>query len=194
MNRFSLKARKKFSLYFLVLGLRKRRQPSKKYYFMILVKWNDDTELVISRDLDAFRCLILNLKKVIQPEATYDFGDVSKAFQKPVFFREQTLSVHMKLVEKVSKFLGVVEYYQSLRKSQPSRAFFYNSDADAIDHTSSISYLIIDHTEFSSKQHQRKIRKSVGHFLQTFTKIESTEYEVLEDFTSADNKQVQIKT
>ena len=52
---------------------------------MILVKWNDDTELVISRDLDAFRCLILNLKKVIQPEATYDFGDVSKAFQKPVF-------------------------------------------------------------------------------------------------------------
>ena len=97
----------------------------------------------------------------------------------------------LKLVEKVSKFLGVVEYYQSLRKSQPSRAFFYNSDADAIDHASSISYIIIDHTEFSSKQHQRKIRKSVGHFLQTVTKIESTEYEVLEDFTSADNKQVQ---
>jgi len=92
---------------------------------MIMVHWDDDSELVIYRPLAVIRTLVKRIEQVAPPTAFADVRDATRPFKKRNIFGDNRLSVHLNLVEPLNNLFSVAKYYKSILGDSTCKNFFY---------------------------------------------------------------------
>ena len=97
-----------------VIGIQKRLEPKKTYFFVIMVKWSDRSELIIYRTLTSVNQLIATIQKKIPKEIRADCNEPIRAMQKCTL-QKASLSHHLKMLSHLNKLYETICYSSALK-------------------------------------------------------------------------------
>ena len=100
--------------YELVIGIQKRYEPTKVYYYVIMVKWSDRSELIVYRTLSNVDQLVQTIKKCIPKDIRADCAEPIQAMEKCVLQRT-SLSYHLKMLPNLNKLYETICYSSAMK-------------------------------------------------------------------------------
>ena len=142
----------RFPKSFSISGIQKCFAPKKTYLFLVLVTWNDESEVLVYKSLQLgslpwfqkyhlrntilfevicrvlpkqIRELTVLIEKMASKNARCDLDPSARRIQKRIRFRsEMRLTVFSHLVPVISEYLSLLAYYTDILLSGPVRLFF----------------------------------------------------------------------
>ena len=92
---------------------------------MVMVLWNDDSELIIYRSLSQIRTLIKRIEQIAPANAKSDLRQTTRPLKKRHLLGDNRLCVQLKHIENVNRLFAMFEFYKPLLYSTACQNFFY---------------------------------------------------------------------
>jgi len=177
-----------------VIGIQKRYDPKKTYYFVIMVKWSDRSELIIYRTLASVNQLIGTIQKKIPKDIRADCEEPVRAMQKCTL-QKASLSHHLKMLAHLNKLYEAICYSSALKANTKIVDHITSSKRDLLgsSETTTVTLMVIFHDQLIPAQ--GNLRRSVAAIKSE--KIEDDWHTVVESFepedTSPNSEELPVK-
>ena len=110
----------------LVLGVRRIQDKDKRYFYMIMVLWNDESEIIIYRTLPQIREFIANLETIACSAALMDLKEPAYLVNRRNLMGDNRLTIQMKHIQNIIKIFDVIQFYKLIQDNKMVTDFFTN--------------------------------------------------------------------